>query len=72
MILEEFDEEKRAIINPDSYENKVSNFPKIGITCFSQKLMDKYIEALNGKKIAEVRMLMEQHQYIKSDIMIRT
>ena len=55
MILEEFDEEKRAIINPDSYENKVSNFPKIGITCFSQKLMDKYIEALNGKKIAEVR-----------------
>ena len=55
MILEEFDEAKNAIINPDSYENKVPNFPKIGITCFSQKLMDKYIEAFNGEKIAAVK-----------------
>ena len=55
MILEEFDEEKRAIINPDTYENKIPNFPKIGITCFSQKLMDRYVEIFNGEKIAEVR-----------------
>ncbi len=55
MILEEFDETKNAIINPDGYENKVPNFPKIGITCFSQKLMDKYIEAFNGEKIAAVK-----------------
>lgn len=55
MILEEFDEVKEAIINPDTYEKAIPNFPKIGITCFSQKLMDKYVEAFNGEKIAEIR-----------------
>lgn len=55
MILEEFDETKEAIINPTDYEKGIPNFPKIGITCFSQKLMDKYVEAFNGEKIAEIR-----------------
>ena len=55
MILEEFDENKTAIINPDSYETKIPNFPKIGITCFSKKLMDRIVEVFKGEKIAEVR-----------------
>ena len=35
-------------------EKEIPNFPKIGITCFSKKLIDRYIEIFNGEKIAEI------------------
>lgn len=54
MILEEFDECINSTFDPFEVENVVPNFPKIGITCFSKKLMDRYIENFNGVKIAEI------------------
>ena len=54
MILEEFDECKTSTFDPYEVEKEVPGFPKIGITCFSKKLMDRYIEIFNGEKIAEV------------------
>ena len=32
----------------------ISNFPKIGVSCFSKKLMDKYVEIFNGDEIARI------------------
>lgn len=55
MILEEFDECMTSTFNPYEVENVIPNFPKIGITCFSKKLMDRYVEIFNGEKIAETR-----------------
>lgn len=55
MILEDFDECKVSTINPSDVEDKVANFPKIGITCFSKRLMDRYVEIFNGEIIAEIR-----------------
>ena len=54
MILEEFDECKASTFDPYEVENVIPNFPKIGITCFSKKLMDRYTEIFNGEKIAEI------------------
>lgn len=54
MILEEFDECKTSTFDPCEVENVIPDFPKIGITCFSKKLMDRYVEIFNGEKIAEI------------------
>ena len=54
MILEEFDECITSTFDPYEVENVIPNFPKIGITCFSKKLMDRYVEIFNGEKIAEI------------------
>lgn len=54
MILEEFDECVTSTFNPCDVENIVPNFPKIGITCFSKKLIDRYVEIFDGEKIAEI------------------
>lgn len=54
MILEEFDECINSTFNPFEVENVIPNFPKVGITCFSKKLVDRYIENFSGEKIAEI------------------
>lgn len=54
MILEDFDETVNSTFDPLEVENVIPNFPKIGITCFSKKLMDRYVEIFNGEKIAEL------------------
>lgn len=54
MILEEFDECKISTFDPYEVENVIPNFPKIGITCFSKKLMDRYVEIFKGEKIADI------------------
>lgn len=54
MILEEFDSCKNSTFDPCEVENIIPNFPKIGITCFSNELMDRYVENFKGEKIAEV------------------
>jgi len=54
MILEEYDECKTSTFDPNEVENVIPNFPKIGITFFSKKLMDRYIETFKLEKIAEI------------------
>ncbi len=52
MILQDFDECKTSTFDPYEVENVVPNFPKIGITCFSKKLIDRYVETFNAEPIA--------------------
>ena len=54
MILADFDETINSTFDPFEVENVIPNFPTIGITCFSKKLMDRYIESFNGTIIAEI------------------
>ena len=54
MILEDFDECKTSTFDPFEVENVIPDFPKVGITCFSKKLMDRYVEIFKGEKIAEI------------------
>lgn len=53
MILTEFDESKRAVINPDMILDKMENFPKTVISVFSYQLFDTVVEFLGGVLIAE-------------------
>ena len=54
MVLEEFDECTESTFDPNEVENVIPNFPKIGITCFSYKLMNRYVETFKGEQIAEL------------------
>ncbi len=54
MILNDFDECKTSTFDPNEVENVVPNFPKIGITCFSNNLLERYAEIFKGEKIAEI------------------
>ncbi len=53
MVLEEFDECKESTFDPNEVQNVIPEFPKIGITCFSYKLINRYVERFNGEKITE-------------------
>ena len=54
MILEEFDECMESTFNPCEVQERIPNFPKIGITCFSEKLLNRYVEIFDAEKIAEI------------------
>ena len=54
MILEEFDETKTSTFDPEEVQNVVPNFPKIGVTCFSKKLLDRLVDAFDCEVISEI------------------
>ena len=54
MLLEDFDTCKDSTFNPSDVEKPIPDFPKIGISCFSKKLLDRYVERFNGEKITEL------------------
>lgn len=53
MVLEEFDCNKKAIINPEDLQKKISDFPRVGASCFSLALFERIVNILKAKKIAE-------------------
>ena len=54
MILEEFDEVRESTFDPYEVENVIEGFPKVGITCFSQKLADSFLEKQDYEIIGEI------------------
>ena len=50
MLLEEFDRETRAIIDPDMCAERIEDFPEVTISCFSWKLFDSVLAAFDAKK----------------------
>lgn len=52
MVLHEFDEAIRSTFEPDEVVSPVAGMPKIGVTCFSHKLMDRLITAFDAQVIA--------------------
>ncbi len=54
MILEEFDEFTQANFNPSDVTEKYDNFPKIGITCYSKKLLDAILEMFDYEVISDL------------------
>ncbi len=53
MILEEFDENKRAVVNPDNLITLVEGMPKTAVTCFSGNTFQRMLKNFGGEKIAE-------------------
>ncbi len=54
MILEEYDNEKEAVINPRDFMKYQKDFPKVGITCYAKEIIEALVEKLEGIKIGEI------------------
>ena len=55
MILEEFDRERRAMINPSMIFDPIEGFPTVAVSCFSCHLFEETLSNLEHKKIGEIR-----------------
>lgn len=51
MILEEFDENKLAVINAFDIINPIDGFPKIAVSCFARATFNRLVTQLKGVKI---------------------
>lgn len=51
MILEEFDKNKLAMLNPWELIDKIEGFPKIAVSCFSRVTFARLVNELNGVQI---------------------
>ncbi len=54
MILEEFDKNKNALFNPDTYSKKVDNCPKLCVSFFSKSLIGEVVRCFNPQIIGHV------------------
>lgn len=54
MILEEFDETKKAVINPEDIIEPIEKIPEVAVTCYSKITFDRMIGELDGKMIATI------------------
>ena len=54
MILEEFDREYVAVINPGMAVRPVDSFPEVTVSCFSKDLFDSVLSVFDAEKIAEI------------------
>lgn len=52
MILTEFDPSKKAVINPESFVEKVVGMPEIAVACYSIITFERMVAELGAKKIA--------------------
>lgn len=53
MILEEFDSNKKAIVDVYDLVKPIESFPKIAVSCFSRVTFDRLVNELNGNVIAK-------------------
>lgn len=51
MILEEFDDTKKAVIMPQDLRKKIKGMPKIALACFANNLFQSIVVGGKGKKI---------------------
>ena len=54
ILLEEFDENKKAVINPGDFHKKIENMPKVAIACFSHLLFQNIVAGGKCIKIGEL------------------
>ncbi len=55
ILLEEFDSNKKAVINPSDIHKKIASMPKVAIACFSSILFEKIVAGGKCVKIAEMQ-----------------
>ena len=54
MLLEEFDRERNAVINPDMIVERVEGFPEVTVSCFSYKLFDSVLSLFEPEVIGHL------------------
>lgn len=56
MILEEFDNNKKAIVDVYELVKPIEDFPKVAVSCFARVTFERLINELKGKIIAKINM----------------
>ena len=54
MILQEFDKNKDAVINPGMFNKKIENFPTTAVSFFSRNVMEEFVKLYSPKEIAMI------------------
>ena len=54
MLLEEYDSERSAVINPEMVASRVDSFPEVTVSCFSWHLFKSVLSWFDTVKIAEI------------------
>lgn len=52
MILEQYDNTKSAVFDPNDVIERIGGFPKIGVSCFSKRLIDSFVSSYEHEIIA--------------------
>jgi uridine phosphorylase len=53
-LFHSFDEDKKAVLNPEDIIKRISGFPETVVITFKQQIMDIMLETLEHEKIAEL------------------
>lgn len=56
MLLEEFDFDRQAVLNPEDINRAVDGFPRVAVSCFSYITFNRLVRELCGVKIASVKL----------------
>lgn len=56
MLLEEFDQNKKAVLDVYDYIKPVENFPKVAVSCFSHVTFERLVQKLKGERIANTNV----------------
>ena len=51
MILGEFDESKKAVINPSNFIKPVKKMPKVAVGCFARGTFARMLDGLGGGEL---------------------
>lgn len=54
MILEEFDSNEKAVLNPWEFHDKISDFPKTCVSFFSKSVMEEFLRIYNPEVIGSI------------------
>ena len=54
MLCNEFDPDRKALINPEEHLSPIPGFPEICILAFSSHIVEKCLERYGGEQIAHV------------------
>ena len=56
MLLHEYDDSRRAVINPDDCVAPVKDFPKVVVSCFARTTFARLRDEMNAQEIAQVHI----------------
>ena len=68
MLLEEFDNNETAILNPNNFYNKIDNFPKTCLSFFSKTLMRHFVNMFKPENVFKLHNSTAQFPHYKIKI----
>ena len=68
MLLEQFDTNRIAVINPDTFQKKIEGFPKTALSIFNKKLIAEIEQKYKVEKIAEINSETKDYPIYKINV----